>query len=448
MFQNERQGKFEDPRRLAEVIKHNYAKPMLIHRISFLGIERTKQTLLETYIKPALRSATLGDILSNLQSAIDGLNRLGIFDNVNIVLDTIGEKDGNGPVELVDVVVKVKEKGLLLSKMDTSVGDSEGRLSASFSVRNVFGAAELLRTNISFGTRTSSAFECSFLKPINANPATLLEISAFNLIKNFQSTSGHDELVRGVYAKYYTYSSYGRHSFSYDLDWRQVCNLASNASLSVRHEAGHSLKSSISHIFERDLRDNQLLPTRGYFVKLHNEFAGLGGSVKYLKNELDSQLAIPLGQGFSLSTTLRTGLIVPFDNDRTRINDRFFVGGVTSVRGFEYHGIGPRDGRDALGGDVHYQLGVSLFTPIPKLSDKEWIKGHVWVNGGNLSQVNTDTKLVPTIFNSPPTISIGTGVVLRHPMCRLEFNFGVPFQVRQGDQIKKGWSVGLGISFL
>lgn len=101
---------------------------MLIHRISFLGIERTKQTLLETYIKPALRSATLGDILSNLQSAIDGLNRLGIFDNVNIVLDTIGEKDGNGPVELVDVIVKVKEKGLLLSKMDTSVGDSEGRL--------------------------------------------------------------------------------------------------------------------------------------------------------------------------------------------------------------------------------------------------------------------------------------------------------------------------------
>jgi len=36
----------------------------------------------------------------------------------------------------------------------------------------------------------------------------------------------------------------------------------------VRLEAGHSLKSSINHLFYRDLRDDIMLPSRGYVVKL------------------------------------------------------------------------------------------------------------------------------------------------------------------------------------
>jgi len=31
-------------------------------------------------------------------------------------------------------------------------------------------------------------------------------------------------------------------------------------------------------------------------------------------------------------------------NSRTRINDRFFIGGPLSVRGFNYLGLGPKDG--------------------------------------------------------------------------------------------------------
>ena len=42
---------------------------------------------------------------------------------------------------------------------------------------------------------------------------------------------------------------------------------------------------------------------------------------------------------------------------------------------------------DSLGGDVYVAAGVSLFTPLPKLS-RYPVKGHFFVNGGSLVQIN------------------------------------------------------------
>lgn len=45
------------------------------------------------------------------------------------------------------------------------------------------------------------------------------------------------------------------------------------------------------------------------------------------------------------------------------------------------------DAEDALGGDIYLAGSASLLTPLPKLS-RYPVKGHFFVNGGSLVQLN------------------------------------------------------------
>ena len=59
----------------------------------------------------------------------------------------------------------------------------------------------------------------------------------------------------------------------------------------MREAAGLSIKSAVSHSYMRDTRDDALLGTRGSYVKLSHELAGLGGDARFYKAEGAGQLA-------------------------------------------------------------------------------------------------------------------------------------------------------------
>jgi outer membrane protein assembly factor BamA len=55
----------------------------------------------------------------------------------------------------------------------------------------------------------------------------------------------------------------------------------------MRESAGQSSKSSVSYSYTLDTRNDKLAPTKGYYVKCFNEYAGLGGDASFVKNELE-----------------------------------------------------------------------------------------------------------------------------------------------------------------
>jgi outer membrane protein assembly factor BamA len=126
---------------------------------------------------------------------------------------------------------------------------------------------------------------------------------------------------------------------------------------SVKDQAGQSLKTAITHSFVRDRRDNATLPTRGHYIALHHELAGVGtkSDSSFFKKEVAAQIhqrllepvvaengkAVP---PLVLSGGFRAGLIASLDKKEPHISDRFILGGPTSIRGFKLGGIGPRDG--------------------------------------------------------------------------------------------------------
>ncbi len=95
--------------------------------------------------------------------------------------------------------------------------------------------------------------------------------------------------------------------------------------------------------------NNGFRPTRGQRLGLDVDFAGLGGSVSYLRARINGEKYFNLGGGFIFSLQGEGGHIEPFENrgspadgiDDVRLTDRFFLG-EPQIRGFDVRGVGPR----------------------------------------------------------------------------------------------------------
>ena len=270
----------------------------------------------------------------------------------------------------------------------------------------------------------------------------------------------------------------GRHELGYNGVWRQITGLASNASPTVRGDAGDSVKSSLTHTWVKDLRDNPQLPTRGYLNKSTVELAGWGplqGDVAFGKAEVEAQGAIPVPlpgiqgeSGVSLTTGFRAGLLYPLslgaksEPNPSRINDRFQLGGPTDVRGFRLSGLGPRDGSDAVGGDVYAAGSANLLFPIPRVGKDKPFRLQVFANGGRLLALKapktegregeksrqTLSSTMAELTNGLPSMAAGIGLVYAHPVARFELNFSLPLVLRKGEDGRKGLQFGIGINML
>ncbi len=74
----------------------------------------------------------------------------------------------------------------------------------------------------------------------------------------------------------------------------------------------------------------------------------------------------------------------------SKINDRFLLGGSTTVRGFQMWGLGPRRGGYSLGGDIYWALGLHLYHPLPYMGNRglfQRIRLHAFSTAGNLINI-------------------------------------------------------------
>ena len=139
-------------------------------------------------------------------------------------------------------------------------------------------------------------------------------------------------------------------------------------------EIGTRITSLIGATYTFD-NTNGIHPTHGREFSVTQDFAGLGGDVKYVRTRGSGTQYVGLPKGFVFSAHAEGGLIKALnkapssESDPIRLTDRFFG---PQLRGFDIRGIGPRilripydtDGSlltdkqtttDALGGHYYYQ---------------------------------------------------------------------------------------------
>jgi outer membrane protein insertion porin family len=507
-------------------MKEQMQRPASVSSIEIHGARTTRRSFLDPLLKPVVddnrnAGSTLADVLSSLQEVTSRLQRFGetrlcrahrllvyqgpgkltscepadIFkDEPTVFISNANQTNPQAAASDIDISIKVAEKSRFMVKGGTDVGNAEGSAYVNAQVRNVFGGAESLSVNAGAGTRTRSAYSAVFATPINSNPDFRLTLEGLASATN-KPWASHEEVLKGGALRLgWRQQDGSTHQLAYSGQWRQVTGLTNWASPTVRFDAGDSVKSSLIHTYTLDRRDNSILPRSGYLLRTTGEVAGWGplaGDVAFSKSEAELAASVPLlhqgvDTGVAFGAGLRMGMLypLPFGYSWTgparpsRINDRFQLGGPTDVRGFKLSGLGPRDGTDAVGGDVYAAGGVNMLLPLPPLGAESPLRLQLFANGGRLVAMknkgkdrdkdreadavgNTTTatmsssavmsgmtSAVADLFNGLPSMAAGIGLVYGHPMARFELNFTLPLVLRRGEEGRKGFQVGVGINFL
>eukprot|EP00439_Symbiodinium_sp_Y106_P089264 s1_g1800.t1 len=302
-----------------------------VERINIDGNLRT----LDRVIRREMRMAE-GDAFNRvlLERSEKRIRALGFFAAVEVT-----EEPGSAPDQtIINVAVQEQSTGELslgfgFSSTDSALAD------ISLTERNFMGKGQLLRLRLAL-SGTSQQIDLRFTEPYFLGRDLVAGIDIFGVENDFQDESGFDERVTGFGFRFgFPLSENGRILTRYALRREEITNLSASAQsfISARDE----IKSSVGYTYYLDRRNDPVEPTGGWDLEIDQEFAGVGGSVRYIRNELVARTYYEITDEFLASLRVQAGSIEGIGQD-VNISDRFFIGG-SDFRGFERSGVGPRD---------------------------------------------------------------------------------------------------------
>ncbi|KAI7901209.1 surface antigen-domain-containing protein [Cokeromyces recurvatus] len=429
--------------------------PLQVNSLRILGTTATRNSFLNSVTSPVFNASTTEDVLKRVQAIAAQLQKHEIFEEIKIYLDT-----NHDIPDTVDITLHLKEKDKGLFQTKVNMGNNQAELNGGVGLRNIFGGAEAVYANFSFGNRTRAAIEGIFETPFRGNANTKIGLFVNGSIRDHSQINAFKESSKATGIRFKGWTDYGKHEVAYAITHRDVLALSS-ASSTVRSQSGGNSKTSVFHSFVRDHRDDIVLPTRGHYIGVFQELAGLGdrGDSNFLKHELNASYHLPLieeGENESnkliFSSSIRAGLFSTLFEGKKggpTVSDRFYLGGPQSVRGFKMGGIGERDGNDALGGEAYWAAGASLISPIPGLSHLP-VKAHAFVNAGNIVTSTKNVHLGDTVkaLSESSRSSVGFGFIFHHSLARIEANYCIPVRYTASDLPEPKFQFGFGLNFL
>lgn len=250
------------------------------------------------------------------------------------------------------------------------------------------------------------------------------------------------------------------------------CYSDGEASLPIRQELerGRTLTSMLGYTLTYNTLDNNKNPTAGLLIDFRQDFAGIGGDVKYLKTALDAKYYQPIVSDIVGLIHLQGGILnnvgAYAGQNGIRMLDNFQMG-PNLVRGFAPYGIGPRDTNylstmDALGGTKYWGASVELQMPFWFMPKEVGLKGAVYADAGSLWGYQGPTSYALTNeFNAPgcsPSTSnanpgtcaglqhddtnvirssVGVGLIWQSPFGPLRFDYAVPITKGRFDRVQE-----------
>ena len=127
------------------------------------------------------------------------------------------------------------------------------------------------------------------------------------------------------------------------------------------------ITNSTSASLRYDSRDRMFNPTEGSDHSITVEYAGFGGDVGFSKYVASAGWYIPLFKDLVGFLHAKGGYVRENSDGVLPDYERFFLGGITSLRGFEWEDLAPKDeDGDEIGGDKFVQFNIELLYPIFK----------------------------------------------------------------------------------
>lgn len=341
----------------------------------------------------------------------------------------------------MDVDVEVKERptgtfsiGFGYSSVDGFIGQG------SISQDNFLGRALRLNLAGTFGG-SSTTYQVGILDPYFLDTKVSLGFDVYKTEREYtefsKKTTGGD-LKFGYPLSYKT-----RLFLVYRYEEKEIYDVDAFASRYIKDQEGTSTLSSLFASISWNTTDYRPDPTSGYRSEMSVEYAGIGGTENFAKYIVDHRHFWPFKWGTYFSVHGQLGYAQKTTGDEIPIDERFYLGGINSLRGFNSREVGPRvrvrstlvnadgsvntvyeDDYEYIGGDKEAFFNFEYYFPLIK---EMGLKGLVFFDTGNAWGEDGS-------FFEDMRYSVGTGIRWFSPMGPLRLEWGYNLDPLDGEE--------------
>lgn len=411
-----------------------------VRRINIRGNYRTKDVVYRRELRQ-LESSWYSR--EKVQRSKERLQRLPYVQAVKISRVPVA-----GTRDQVDLEVTIKEQ--LSNQFTAGVGYSQSQgviFNVGLKQQNFLGSGKSLGINANNSSATKR-FSLSYFDPYH----TVEGVGrGFDLYYNKTDTSEDDLISNYLSDTYgarlnYTLPVSENNSFRFSLGYehREVKTTTNSPAFITNFVNNNGsiydeLLGTVSYV--HDTRDRSIFPTKGNRQSIALE-AGLPGSdLEYYKLRykvanywpVTNQVAFALKGGLSYGSAFSGGKELPFF-------ERFYAGGIGSVRGFEKNTLGAHENNDAVGGDFAVTGTAELSFPVPFASDIKGLRMSAFVDAGNVFANSGD------FASDEIRYSVGVGATWLSPMGPLTLSYAKPMNL-SGDDEEQQLQFSIGTTF-
>jgi outer membrane protein insertion porin family len=378
-----------------------------------------------------------GELYSStaLKRSKQNLMNTGFFEEANLVTAK------GRTADQLDLNVEVKEKptgtfsvGAGYSSLDGVIGQG------SVQQANFLGLGLKATAAVSFGSK-SQTYNLGLTDPYFMDTKWTVGADVYRTERQYldytRRATGGD--LKAGYAISDSLSTFWLYKFEEKQIFDESAGLLRNIQTgTILAPEANSTTSAISASLTSNTTDYRIDPSSGMIDTASIEFAGLGGTNRYLRYITEHTLFLPVGWGTVASLRGTLGYVQKIGKD-IPIDEKFYLGGISSLRGYTGRTVCPvlpnsridqsgagigtdNTNKVYLGGDT--QAVVNLEYTFPLLKDAG-LKGVVFFDTGNAANGFGDTF---GYFLS----SYGAGVRWFSPIGPLRLEYGIPLNPRAG----------------
>jgi outer membrane protein insertion porin family len=450
--------------------------PVYFNRVLVAGNNKTRDNVVRRELLTTEQELFSSNMVTQSRNA---LQRTGYFEDVQLTTKKTDQPD------TVDLLVDVKEGSTGTFSVGAGYSSGDGFIfNASVAEKNFLGRGQGVSGNFSIGNLRQD-FIFSFNEPYWNESRMSLGIDAFNTTREYNAydesrlgfavntsyplkyaslpffgankstrSLGSDELPENAPP---TIWDFARGGVSYELTRETIDHIDAGAAQSIKDQEGTSLTSAVTPGITYDSRDHFFNPTEGAKSSFLVKTAGLGGDNRFMKADLFGRWYYPLlrdpnwGGAYVLSLGGGLGYGIGFgktsDGNELPLFERFFLGGMNSVRGFAERSIGPRatscvtededtavctQTNDVIGGDKSAFVSAEILFPI---LEQYGLRGVAFFDMGNAFN--------GSISFSDFRRSVGFGGRWMSPFGPLRVELGFALSKQPGDDTSViGFSIG------
>ncbi|MCX8042854.1 MAG: outer membrane protein assembly factor BamA [Desulfobacterota bacterium] len=422
-----------------------------VEEIKITGNTRTRDNVIRRELR-----LTEGAVYNSeeIKRSKQEVNNLGFFENVNI-----NTEPGSRP-NLVKLKVDVKERptgtfsiGAGYSSVDSLMGMFQ------ISQNNLFGKGQQLTLMAQLGGR-SNYYNISFTEPWFRDTRTSVGFDLFNIKREYEDfdrdSSGFMLRTSFPFFRY----DFTRYHITYRYESTDIDVVDDDVALELQKQEGKTTVSSITNSIILDSRDDKWKPREGLYLSGSAEVAGLGGDARFLGITASAARWFPLPWDTAFMIRGTIGQLFEMGED-IPVSEKFFLGGLDSLRGFEARSVGPRerrpkedktirlfgtpytikrrgksDEKDVVGGEKELYFNFEYLFPIMK---EAGIRGVVFFDTGNAYEKGES-------FFSDLRHDVGIGVRWYSPFGPLRLEWGKNLSPRD-DEKGSNFEFSMGRSF-